>query len=143
MNLRDALGQAEQILAEERTEPTLRYEKSQTTPVTAVAAPYEGGQHLHKVRENPREFQFSSTNFDLLCTLADQVQEQDRPALFAQLRSRILDSRSYRHNPGPVLGQVPGPGAGRNYRSLRNSLCAVAIRNSSSGLSAKHARAPA
>lgn len=104
MDLQDLVRMAAQILDEERIKQTVHYEKSKTTPVTAVASPFEGGQYPQRVRENPEEFQLKSANFDLLCTLFDQVQEQDRPFLFEYLRSRILDAVSYRHNAGPVLG---------------------------------------
>jgi hypothetical protein len=104
MDLQEALGKAEQILVEERINPTVTYELSPTAPVTAVLSPYEGGIYPRNVRENPAEFQLKSVNFSLLCTLLDQVRQQERTWLFGSLRSRISDPRAYRHKSGAVLG---------------------------------------
>jgi hypothetical protein len=104
MDLQEALGKAEQILNEERINPTVSYERSPTAPVTAVISPYEGGILPVNVRENPAEFQLKSINFDLLCTLLDQVREQDRTWLFTSLRSRISDASCYRHKTGTAVG---------------------------------------
>jgi hypothetical protein len=107
MNLLDAVGKAEQILDEERVAPTVRY--TLAAPVINAAAPSslalrERGTHPRTVQEHPEIFIFTSANFDLLCTLLDQVQEQDRNALLAASLSRISNKASYRHRPGDVLG---------------------------------------
>jgi hypothetical protein len=105
MTLRDAIQKAGQIMDEERVEPTVGYDLSPviTDPGAIFTAISKRGERPRRVRENPEEFQFKSGNFDLLCALLDQVPEQDRAALFASLRSRISNARSYRHKPGQVL----------------------------------------
>ena len=106
MDLRDACQKADQILDEERIHPTISYglSKAALTALGGMAAlaswmgPNDRGkQHPRIVRVDPEEHQFKSVNFDLLCAVFDQVREQDRPTLFASLRSRILDTKSYRH----------------------------------------------
>lgn len=114
MNLHDAIQKAGQILDEERAAPTVRYQaapnkflgsaKELFAAIADSALESERGKHPRTVRENPQEFQFKSANFDLLCALLDQVQEEERPGLFATFGSRILTARSFRHRPGPVLG---------------------------------------
>src|SRR5436305_5612382 len=114
MNLHDAIQKAAQILDEERTSPTVRYQtvpheilgssKELFSTIADTALASERGKHPRRVRENPQEVQFKSANFDLLCALTDQVREAERPGLFATFGSRILDARSFNHRPGPVLG---------------------------------------
>jgi hypothetical protein len=105
MNLQEAIQKAKQVLDQERAEPTVRYETLQGPGIVATwELANERGKHPRTVRENPQEFQFKSTNFDLLCAILDQIQEQEKPTLFASIRSRISDARSYRHISGEVLG---------------------------------------
>jgi hypothetical protein len=105
MNLQEAIQKAKQVLDQERAEPTVRYETLQEPGIVATwELSNERGKHPRTVRENPQEFQFKSTNFDLLCAILDQIQEQVKPTLFASIRSRISDARSYRHISGEVLG---------------------------------------
>lgn len=107
---RAAIHKAGQILDQERMEPTVRYDVPPTTPtvvatITSIVLIEERGKkHPRQVRENPEQFKLRSTNFDLLCTLLDQLPEQGRQALLASLCSRISDERSFHHKPGPVLG---------------------------------------
>src|ERR1700674_2629849 len=107
MNLRDALQKANQILDEERINPTVCYDTTTASPVLDALARLtlqsERGYHPRLVREKPDEFQFKSVNFDLLCTILDQVPDQDRSPLLASLASRILDASSYRHKFTEVL----------------------------------------
>jgi hypothetical protein len=110
MNLQDAIQKAAQILGEERVAPTISYEPvsqagaSALDVLTSFVIQNERGTTPRRVRESPEQFQFKSTNFDLLCALVDQLHEHDRPALFGIVFSRMSDTRSYRHKPGPVLG---------------------------------------
>lgn len=109
MNLHDAIQKAGQILDQERIEPTVRYETAPTVTVTHAIAALGGplnerGKHPRTIQEHPEEFQFDSTNFDLLCAILDQVPDQRRPALLASVCSRISDERSYRHRSVEVLG---------------------------------------
>ena len=114
MNLRDAIQKAAQILDEERATPTVRYQsvpnkslgsaKDLFATIADSTLEIERAKHPRTVRENPQEFQFKSANFDLLCALLDQVREEERPGLLATFGSRILNARSFRHRPGPVLG---------------------------------------
>jgi hypothetical protein len=114
MNLHDVIQKAAQILDEERATPTVRYQtvpnkflgsaKELLATIADSALESERGKHPRTVRENPQEFQFKSANFDLLCALLDQVREEERPGLFATFGARILNARSFRHRPGPVLG---------------------------------------
>ena len=77
--------------------------RTAATPAHPVSLMYQRGRQSRGVREDPEQFQFKSTNFDLLCALLDQLSEQDRPALCASLSSRVLNARSYHPKPGPVL----------------------------------------
>ncbi|MBZ5645759.1 MAG: hypothetical protein LAN37_00885 [Acidobacteriia bacterium] len=109
MNLHDANQKAEQILDQERVEPTVRYEMAPTETVIQVLATFAGplkerGKHPRTIQERPEQFQFKSTNFDLLCAILDQVPSQNRPAFVASVRSRISDARSYRRRYVDVLG---------------------------------------
>jgi hypothetical protein len=109
MDLRDAIRKAGQILDQERAEPTVNYDAMGHAPDTAAALgsliqTSERGTHPRRVRENPQEFQFRSTNFDLLNALIDQVSETDKLAVFVSLSARISNGRSFSHKPGPVLG---------------------------------------
>jgi hypothetical protein len=109
MDVSDAIQKAGQILDQERVEPTVRYASALTEPVLAAFATLSGplterGKHPREVSERPEQFQFKSTNFDLLCAILDQVPEFGKPDLFSSVASRIKQSRSFRHRPGPVLG---------------------------------------
>ncbi len=110
MNLRDAIQKAEQILDQERAEPTVRYEAFEPTPGIlsvlgnwVIASEQAYRNRPLAVRENPQGFQFKSTNFDLLCVILDQLSERDRPALCPSLLSRISNARSFRHIPGNMV----------------------------------------
>jgi hypothetical protein len=108
MNVRDAVGKAEQILDEERIAPTAHYEMAVPAPVINAAAAYfnplsERGRHPRTVQEHPEKFLFKSANFDLLCALLDQVSEQDRRALLVASLSRISNRGAYRHISGDIL----------------------------------------
>jgi hypothetical protein len=109
MNILDAIGKAGQVLDEERIEPSVRY-ASRGPSVNAAAAFERGG---HNVHEHPENFLFRSANFDLLCTLLDQVAEQDRPSLMTSIMSRILKKSSYRDR----LGQPVGAGQSQRCSS--------------------------
>jgi hypothetical protein len=62
----------------------------------------ERGRNTRRVHENPEDFIFKSTNFDLLSVLWDQSSEQDRELLLDNLLSRISSKESYRHIPGSL-----------------------------------------
>lgn len=105
MKIQDATEKAGQILDEERMFPTVHY--TSTAPVVSAAAPLaaalgQRGAQPRTVQEHPENFIFKSTNFDLLCSLLDQVPEQDRPALFAVPISRISSNGSYRDTSNEV-----------------------------------------
>ena len=108
MNLLDAIKKAGQILDEERLRPTLGYEAPSSYAAFAAAASYRPSLDARSIRpreinENPEQFQFKSTNYDLLCAILDQMREQDRPELFASVRSRISNAGSFHRKPGQVL----------------------------------------
>lgn len=108
MDLRDAIRMAGQILDEERIEPTVGYCSTETVSVVgalaALAGPLaeRGKKHPRSVQEQPEKFQFTSTNFDLLCALLDQLPEQSRPALLRSTLPRI--SEFVRHFLPPLTG---------------------------------------
>lgn len=105
MNLLDAVEKVGQILDEERMEPTVRY--TARAPVVNAAAANafrERGTHPRSVQEHPEDFLFKSKNFDLLCTLLDQVAERDRPSLLTASLLRISDGGSYRHKTAAPVG---------------------------------------
>lgn len=110
MNLPDAIQKAEQILDQERIEPSVCYETTQTAQTIAVVLTpivlqnERGLVHPRPVREHPELFQFKSTNFDLLCAILDQIPEQLTAPLFSSLLSRISDASSFRHRTADVLG---------------------------------------
>jgi hypothetical protein len=113
MNLRDAVEKAGQILDEERAYPTVVYEAasaSVASPAEVFLILSERGKHPRTIQERPGKLLFKSANFDLLCTLLDQVPEQDRPALLATSLSRISNTGSFRRRTGDV------PGAGHSGR---------------------------
>jgi len=107
MNLLEAIEKAGRILDEERVQPTVGYQQ-RTLPAKIADAvtqyPSLRGKRCRQVQEDPALFEFNSTNFDLLSALLDQVQQEDKRAIFAFLRSRIADARSYRHRSQEVLG---------------------------------------
>jgi hypothetical protein len=101
MDLRDAISKVGQILDEERMRPTVKYQMAVPMPLANAAAAAlhplsQRGRHPRAVQEQPEKFVFRSANFDLLCTILDQVPQQDRPALLAVPLSRIADRGSYR-----------------------------------------------
>jgi hypothetical protein len=109
MNLRDAIEKVAQILDEERVKPTTRYAgvpgaSVQEALLVGPALVERGVMHPRTVQEGPEKFQFSSTNFDLLSALLDQVSDQDKPLVLDSTRSRISQTWSFSHKPGPVLG---------------------------------------
>jgi hypothetical protein len=107
MNLRDAVEKVGQILDEERAHPTVGYEAASASlisPADVYRILIERGKHPRTIQESPGEFLFKSANFDLLCTLLDQVPEQARATLQAAALFRISNTGSYQHLPGEVLG---------------------------------------
>jgi hypothetical protein len=107
MELKEALSKAGQILAEERSAPTVKYE----IDAAVLAAKYTGeyalalgsmaiftsdqrmasfrAQHPRPVQENPREWTFKSINYNLLCALHAQIAAAARPAFVNALLLRM------------------------------------------------------
>lgn len=105
MDLQNAIDKAQQILDQERAEPTISYSQMFTREIasamgTLALASTRGAHHI---REDPRSCLFQSANFDLLSVLLDQVPQAERPAFFGVLRSRILDDKAFRHKYRDVL----------------------------------------
>jgi hypothetical protein len=112
MDLRDALQKIGQILGEERINPTVTYELSKAratamgavAPLAQLATFYQRGKvHPLPIRHDPREYQFNSVNFDLLCALFERVPEHNRQVLYANMSSRICDAESFRHKYSEVV----------------------------------------
>jgi hypothetical protein len=107
MDLQDAIDKAGQILDEERHKPTVEYEQSPSYAAFAAAAAHHPlldsrSWRPRAISENPEQFQYKSTNYDLLCAILDQVPEHDRPKLFATLRSRLSNARAFHRKSGTV-----------------------------------------
>ena len=107
MNLHEAIRKANVILNEERAAPTISYEivgkVSNAVAILSVAFD-DRGEHPRRLKENPNLFHLRSTNFDLLCTLLDLVDESSKPSLLSVPLTRISDLMAFRHNAGPILG---------------------------------------
>jgi hypothetical protein len=103
MNLQEANYKANQILDQERIEPTAGYMPVFTGSIIDALGSFNspllerGNKHPRTIQEQPEKFQFKSTNFDLLCAILDQLAEQNRLAFLASLSSRISDVKSFRH----------------------------------------------
>ncbi len=104
MELKEAIEKARQILDEERVAPTVGYESTfadDLGPVLKATAKLLGSKDLatfrsqrpRRIRGDPREFQFKSTNYKLLCALLSQVDDPQRPQFIRQvLLERIQTS---------------------------------------------------
>jgi hypothetical protein len=102
MELREANGKANQILDEERANPTVRYNKTAIIPgsLGQLAAALSTPQELQQIRserprsvqENPLRWVFESTNYTLLCALLSQVPEKDRHSFLTSALLRIVSA---------------------------------------------------
>jgi hypothetical protein len=102
MELRDAIEKANQILNEERANPTVRYRKREIVPgaLGEIAASLSTHVELRQIRskrprsvqENPHAWVFESTNYTLLCALLSQVPEQDRHGFLTGALMRIVSA---------------------------------------------------
>src|SRR6202035_5832085 len=88
MDLTEALKKARLIIEEEQVEPTIEYRYG-TDPTLAIAYQFilasERVQRPRKVYEDPKQYVFRSTNFDLLVKIFNQVAEKDRPNFVSSL----------------------------------------------------------
>jgi hypothetical protein len=105
MDLQNARKKADQILDEERNQPTTEYEFVAGDTNLAALAILLGPQAMQNARsQRPRQvhenslYKFKSTNFNLLSILLSQVNEKDRPSFFSYIWSRIADSKSCRRS---------------------------------------------
>lgn len=98
MNLQDAMRKADQILDEERQQPSLEYEfvtSPKDSPLAAIALIVGPKTIQNERNERPRKvyeksfYKLKSANFDLLSILLSHVNEKDRPSFFAYIWSRI------------------------------------------------------
>ena len=111
MDLSDALRKIGQILGEERINPTVAYQLSKAKVMSlGAAAPlyqfadfYQRRVHPRPINPDPTEYQFKSTNFDLLCALFEQIPEHNKQALYANISSKICDAESFRHKYSEVV----------------------------------------
>src|SRR5882724_11141265 len=102
MELREALSKANQILDEERVHPTVGYErvsKSSNEAAQALAA-FAGDISLRNQRdrrprpiiEDPAEYRFQSTNYNLLCALLSRLNKNDRPGFVSGVAVRLFSA---------------------------------------------------
>src|SRR5689334_19343364 len=110
MKIAEMVSSLSHLLDQERMAPTVGYTAvGDPYPLAAAAAAYYPTAQLAlppplPVREEPNEFQFRSTNFDLLCALLDQITERERSSLITPVLARIKRGDSYRHTSKEVLG---------------------------------------
>src|SRR5487761_875476 len=98
MELAEAIRRANQILDEERAEPTLRYSVREW--VCNPESPLTEEEYLRflrdtrprRVAEDPNEFLFSSENYTLLCALLGRLVEADRDAFVNGVLARMHTS---------------------------------------------------
>jgi hypothetical protein len=102
MDLQDARKKADQILDEERHQPSTGYEfvAEPGNPNLGALALLFGPQAMQNARsKRPRQvhensfYKFKSTNFDLLSILLSQVDEKDRLSFFVHTWSRISNPK--------------------------------------------------
>jgi hypothetical protein len=94
-----------QILEEERKRPTVSYVAAAPSQVTALQDLFysdknhtlfkERMESPRPVHENPREFQFRSTNHDLLSAVMAQVPASARNSIYTFFSERILDRHAF------------------------------------------------
>ena len=111
MHLNEAMKKASQILEEEQTQPTISY--NYKGPIEAPGWTVATGNLIlanerrgrpRPVHEDPKLYEFKSTNFDLLVKIFSQVAEVDRPEFLSQLLEWVRKAR-----PAQVLRAVYFP----------------------------------
>ena len=133
MKVQDAIEIAQRILDQERFKPTVSY-----LPVGSGNPAFVNG-----VQADPQKFLFKSDNFELLCSLLDQVHEQDRPSLLAVALSRLSNRDSYRDRSNEI-SKLANPRAVPQSCLLSASYLLGAVKsNCSFTISVGQHRAPA
>jgi len=96
MDHKNALAKANQILYEERLNPTVQYvvnRQEVADPFLATMAVLElptlRSQSPRQLQENPRKWIFESTNYNLLCALLAQVSEHSPGTIVNAALARI------------------------------------------------------
>jgi hypothetical protein len=109
MELREAIKRADQILDEERSEPTVRYSARgwvsgpESGMTEAEYLDFLRFRHPRMVMEDPQEFEFSSTNYTLLCSLRTRLPQGDRDAFMNACLGRMHSS------PPCTINRTPTP----------------------------------
>jgi hypothetical protein len=118
MELIDALARAGQILDEERAAPTVRYElkrpegliagssASLALTVTETAKMIElVGSGSMQVLEDPRQYVFTSGNYNLLGAVQSRMARETRPAFISSLLVRLTSTVSPAYRSGYSSGR--------------------------------------
>lgn len=102
MELLEALNKANQILDEERVHPTVAYERisrSSDEVLQALAAvagdislSRQRDQRPRPIMEDPTQYRFQSTNYNLLCALLSRLNESDRTAFVSSVAVRLYSA---------------------------------------------------
>lgn len=111
MELRKAIDKANQILDEERWNPTVQYSLrlgaikidgplGEALGVLTLAGEPRMLQNIRsqrprQIEDNPRKWEFKSVNYDLLCALLSRVPEDSRPALRSAVVARLASRPGY------------------------------------------------
>jgi hypothetical protein len=106
MDLQDARQKADQILDEERQQPSPGYEfvappnESTFAALAMIMAPQglanQRRQRPRQIHENPTFYKFKSTNLELLAILLSQVNEKERQSFFLHIWLRLADPKCCR-----------------------------------------------
>ena len=99
MTLFEAVQKAQQILDAERTAQTLHYmSPAPFLTRAAMVASYIGqrGKHPRLVSEEPGHFYLESRNYNILKSLMEEVDPNDRLLFFAKLRERLSEPNAFK-----------------------------------------------
>jgi len=106
MDLQDARQKADQILDEERRQPSPGYEfvaspnDSTFAALAMIVAPQglanQRRQRPRQMHENSTLYKFKSTNLELLAILLSQVNEKERQSFFLHIWLRLVDPKCCR-----------------------------------------------
>jgi hypothetical protein len=97
MELQEAIAKANQVLDDERASPTLSYLPSPrgfSGPVEMTVGALQlqqiRSQRPRQVAENPRLWEFKSTNYTLLCALVAQIAKDSKPQFIDGVLLRMV-----------------------------------------------------
>jgi hypothetical protein len=109
MKLEVALDTIEQILDQERAQPSVHYVQNiqQGSPILYVLSPYQyefpRDSRPRDVRANPEEVCFDSQNYRLIEQVANQVDGDEIPSILQAVRARLFKPGSFERQRGDVL----------------------------------------